>query len=103
MSDAVLITVISTVGLILSGVLVELIRARKRQETVVHEMKPNHGGSLRDTVNKLAVDLQSGHDALRQQNADLKNQLSDVDKRLVRVETYAELYVPRQREGSRGE
>jgi hypothetical protein len=103
MSDAVLISVISAVGLILSGVLVELIRARKRQDTVVHEMKPNHGGSLRDTVNKLAADQQSGITELRQQNADLKQQLSDVDKRLVKVETYAEMFVPRPREVARGE
>jgi hypothetical protein len=96
MSEAVLIAVISTVGLIMSGVLVELIRARKRQDTVVHEMKPNHGGSLRDTVNKLVTDQAQGHSELRQQ-------LSDVDKRLVKVETYAEMFVPRQREVSRGE
>lgn len=96
MSDAVLITVISTVGLIMSGVLVELIRARKRQDTVVHEMKPNHGGSLRDTVNRLVEDGDRRHTELRQQ-------LSDVDRRLVRVETLSELHMPRPREGARGE
>lgn len=103
MSDAVLVAVISTVGLIMSGVLVELVRARKRQDTVVHEMKPNHGGSLRDTVNKLVTEQARGHEEQRQQNAELRQQLSDVDKRLVKVETYAEMFVPRQREASRGE
>lgn len=97
MSDAVLIAVISSVGLIMSGVLVELVRARKRQDTVVHEMKPNHGGSLRDAVNQLATDHAKGQQELR-------DQLSNVDKRLIKVETYAELFVPRQREGTpRGE
>jgi hypothetical protein len=96
MSDAVLITVISTVGLIMSGVLVELIRARKRQDTVVHEMKPNHGGSLRDTVNQLVDDQRTGQ-------AELRQALSDVDRRLVRVETLSEFRVPQQREAYRGE
>jgi hypothetical protein len=53
MSDAVIISVISAVGLIMSGVLVELIRARHRQDKVVKEVSPNGGGSIRDAVDRI--------------------------------------------------
>lgn len=53
MSDAVVISLISAVGLILSGVLVELIRARKRQDKMVAEVSPNGGGSIRDAVDRI--------------------------------------------------
>lgn len=53
MSDAVLVAIVSAVALVLSGVLVELIRARKRQEQVVKEVTPNGGGSFRDAVDRI--------------------------------------------------
>lgn len=53
MSDAVIIAAISAMGLILSGVLVELIRARKRQDRVVAEVSPNGGGSMRDISQRI--------------------------------------------------
>jgi hypothetical protein len=87
-SEAVTIALISAVGLILSGVLVELVRARKRQDSVVHEMKPNHGGSLRDAVNRLG----DKHDAL-------DTKLDGVVERLIRLETRTEYIVPMQRHG----
>lgn len=48
-----MVAVITTVGLLLSGVLVELIRARKRQDKVVAEVSPNGGGSIRDAVDRI--------------------------------------------------
>ncbi|MGH7551508.1 MAG: hypothetical protein ACREMQ_00595 [Longimicrobiales bacterium] len=50
MSDAVTIALISALALILSGVLVELVRARRSVES---EFKPNHGNSLRDQVDAI--------------------------------------------------
>lgn len=79
MSEAVIIAIVSAVGLVMSGVLVELIRARKRQETVVHEVQPNSGGSLRDAVNRMASRIDSLH-----------TKVDDHTERLVRVETRSE-------------
>jgi hypothetical protein len=49
-SDPVWIAVISAIGLIMSGVLVELVRARRTATKVAAEVQPNGGGSLRDIV-----------------------------------------------------
>jgi len=57
MSDAVLIAVISAMGLVLSGVLVELIRTRKQATKVAHEVTPNGGSSLRDAVARIEADV----------------------------------------------
>lgn len=60
MSEPVLIASITAIGLILSGVFVELVRARKRQDKVVHEMTPNGpngGSSIRDLIDAAALDL----------------------------------------------
>lgn len=53
MSDPIWIAVISTLGLIMSGVLVELIRARRATTKVAQEVQPNGGGSLRDMVTRI--------------------------------------------------
>lgn len=53
MSDPVWIAVISALGLIMSGVLVELIRARKAATKVAAEVQPNGGGSMRDMVSRI--------------------------------------------------
>lgn len=57
MNNDVLIAVVSALGLILSGVLVELARARRRQDTVVSAVTPNHGSSMRDIVGRMETDL----------------------------------------------
>lgn len=79
MSDGLWVAIISALGLVMSGVLVELVRARKRQDTVVHEVTPNSGGSLRDAVNRIASRVDSLH-----------TKVDDHTERLVRVETRTE-------------
>jgi hypothetical protein len=53
MSDALWIAIVSALGLIMSGVLVELVRNRRRQDKVVHEVTSNGGGSMRDATNRI--------------------------------------------------
>ena len=53
MSDALWISIISALGLVMSGVLVELVRARRAAGKVVAEVQPNGGGSLRDMVSRI--------------------------------------------------
>jgi hypothetical protein len=56
MSDAMAIALISTAGAVLIaliGVLVELVRNRRKTERVVNEMAPNHGSSMRDAIDRL--------------------------------------------------
>lgn len=95
------IAILSTCGLIaiaLIGAWVELYKTRKTQQstradvtTVAHEMKPNHGGSLRDAVNTVSDQVSS-----------LDNKLDGVVERLVRVETRQEYDVPRMRRATDG-
>jgi hypothetical protein len=80
-SDALLISVISAVGLILSGVLVELIRARRKQDTVASQVLPSSGmdgdtGTLRDAVHRIGSRL-----------ATLESVQSTDHDRLIRLET----------------
>lgn len=74
-----MIALVSAMGLVLSGVLVELVRARRRQDTIQHEVQPNSGGSLRDAVNRVAGRIDSLH-----------HKLDEHSERLVRVETRTE-------------
>jgi hypothetical protein len=57
MSEAVLIAVVTATGLVLSGVLVELIRARKRTDTVVQAVTPNGGTSMADSVHRIEAEV----------------------------------------------
>lgn len=52
-----MVAVVSAVGLVLSGVLVELVKARRRQETVVSAVTPNHGSSMADAVRRIETDI----------------------------------------------
>lgn len=73
------IAILTTCGVIavaLIGAWVELHKARTSQKSVEHEMKPNHGGSLRDAVNKLGEHLET-----------LDGKVDGMAERLVRVET----------------
>lgn len=79
MSEAVLIVLISTLGLILSGVLVELVRARKRQDTVVEQVNPANGGSsMRDLFDRMAADVRE----IRVEQARVKTNLAVVETRI---------------------
>lgn len=92
MNPEIQITLISTGGLVLValiGVWVELRKARKGADTVVHEMQPNHGGSLRDAVNKVADQVSA-----------LDSKVDGVTERLVRVETRQEFTIPAMRSGN---
>jgi hypothetical protein len=71
MSDAVTVATIGAVGLILSGVLVELVRTRRRADSaaerattaaaqgaeVARQVVPNGGASLRDAVDRIEAGL----------------------------------------------
>lgn len=58
MSETVLAALIGAVGLVLSGILVELIRTRRRADVTAAELKPNHGSSLRDAVDRIEAQVQ---------------------------------------------
>lgn len=53
MTEAVQITLISVVGALCTGILVELIRTRRKAEVSVAELQPNHGTSMRDAVDRI--------------------------------------------------
>lgn len=57
MSDEVWIAVVSALGLIMSGVLVELVRARRTAGRIATEIEPNGGGSLRDAVVRIEAQV----------------------------------------------
>jgi hypothetical protein len=59
-STEVEVTLISTCGLVvvaLIGVLVELVRARRRQDQVVREVTPNGGSSLHDGIRRIEDEI----------------------------------------------
>lgn len=64
MSDAVLIAAITVLGGGVFGVWVELIRNRKRQETVVREVSPNGGASMKDALARLEQDTRAMREQL---------------------------------------
>ncbi|WP_026874298.1 hypothetical protein [Jiangella gansuensis] len=53
MSDTVTVALIGAIGAILAGVLVELVRTRRRADVAAHEVQPNGGDSLRDVINRI--------------------------------------------------
>lgn len=86
------VAILSTCGLILValiGAIVELRKTRVAAKSVEYEMKPNHGGSMRDAVNKVA-------DRLDQ----LDSKVDGVVERLVKVETRTEFLLPDRRSGN---
>lgn len=59
LTEALLITIVTALG----GVLVELVKARKRQDKVVHEVTPNSGSSMKDAMARIEAaigELQKG-------------------------------------------
>lgn len=52
-TDAVLVAVVGA----LAAILVELIRSRRQQSTVVDAVTPNGGSSMRDAVDRVAADV----------------------------------------------
>lgn len=56
MGTEVAVALIGAAGLVLValiGVLVELVRTRRRADVTVAELQPNHGTSMRDAVNRI--------------------------------------------------
>lgn len=53
MTEAVLIAIVTVLG----GILVELIRARRQQNTVVGAVTSNGGSSMRDLLDRVAEDV----------------------------------------------
>lgn len=82
MSPDILVALIGAVGLILSGVLVELIRTRRRADRVasqtqevVRQVFPNGGSSMRDAVDRIGADVR-----------DLRSEQREYGRRLALVE-----------------
>jgi hypothetical protein len=83
-------TILSACVLIICGLIVAIVELRKTrvsQNTVEHEMKPNHGGSLRDAVNKLTDHLER-----------VDGKVDTMAERLVRVETLNEFMHVKRRD-----
>lgn len=49
LTEALLIAIVTALG----GVLVELVKARKRQDKVVHEVTSNSGSSMKDAMARI--------------------------------------------------
>lgn len=87
--------------------IVELRKTRVTAARVEHEVRPNTGGSMRDAVDRAT---EAASDAAQRATAAttaignkldrLSEQLHEVDKRLTRVETRTERWVPLPREGT---
>lgn len=98
------IAILSTCGLIavaLIGAWVELFKTRRAQGTMVHQMQPNTGGSLRDAVDRAGAATA----AIGAKLDRLSDQVHEVDRRLIRVETRTDLITqsapqPRREESS---
>lgn len=78
------VAILSGIILLLCGIItaiVELRKARLSQGRVEHEMKPNHGGSLRDAVNNVGTSI-----------ASLDDKVDNLTARLVRLETLNEVH-----------
>lgn len=84
------IAILSTCGLIavaLIGAWVELYKTRRAQRDAVHQMQPNTGGSLRDAVDR----AEAAAVAIGGKLDRLSDQVHEVDRRLIRVETRTDL------------
>lgn len=53
LTEGLLIACVTALG----AVLVELVRARKRQDKVVHEVSPNSGSSMKDALGRIETAL----------------------------------------------
>lgn len=81
MSSEVAVALISAAGLVLValiGVLVELIRARKRQDQVVAEVTPNGGGSMRD----ISARIETQVDKIRETQTQQGERISKVEAKI---------------------
>jgi hypothetical protein len=65
-TDGVLIAMVTVLG----AILVELIRTRRKQNTVVQAVTPNHGSSLADAIGRIEQDLGLGREAIRELRAE---------------------------------
>lgn len=90
MSDAETVALISTAGLVLValiGVLVELVRTRRRADTSVAQLQPNHGTSLRDAVDRIEANLEEVRTEQRTGLAEVRTEQRTQGDRLIVVET----------------
>lgn len=65
LTEGLLIAVVTA----LAGVLVELVRNRRRQDKVVHEVSPNSGASMKDAIGRIETaitELRGEVDSLRE-------------------------------------
>lgn len=83
----VTVAMLALIGVVI-GAWVELRKTRvaqasikESQRSVEHEMKPNHGGSLRDAVNKVGTHVET-----------LDDKVDKLTARIVRVETLNEVH-----------
>ena len=68
LTEGLLIAVVTA----LAGVLVELVRNRRRQDKVVHEVSPNSGSSMKDAMARIETalaELRGEVDAMREAQA----------------------------------
>lgn len=57
-TEAVLVSLVTAIGLILSGVLVELAKARRRQDAVVNAVTSDNGTpGMADAVKRIEIDV----------------------------------------------
>lgn len=92
MSDGVMIAVISAVGLVLSGVLVELVRTRRRADSaaqqgaeVARQVVPNGGASLRDAIDRIEATLREHGKVQSKHGERLAAMEARLDERLHRI------------------
>lgn len=77
-SDAVWVALISALALIMSGCLVELIRARKATAKISAEVQPNGGGSMRDMVSRIEAQV----DKIRENQVNHGERLAKVEAKI---------------------
>jgi len=77
-----ILTVCAGILVAIIGGWVELVKSRKSQSTVVHEVQQNNGGSLRDAVNR----IETTADKIRETQVRQGERLAKVE---ARVETWS--------------
>jgi hypothetical protein len=75
MSEAIIIAILSFLGLLLPAIGVEMMRGRKQTQAVLSTITPNGGSSLRDAV-----------DRIERQVNELRTEMSRDGQRIAAVE-----------------
>lgn len=82
MSEPVLIALIGAVAALLSGILVELIRTRRKTAKVEAEVTPNGGSSMKDALGRIEKEITE----VRAEQRDSRTEQSRNGERLAAVE-----------------